>query len=518
MSSETKTSQLIINKLTKEQFEAIVSPSDTELYLTPDTSLQSGDNISVLTNDAGYQTSSQVTSAITTAISGKQDTISDLADIRSNATAGKTASDTISGYGDIVTHNVSEFASSNLVPSQASSTNQLADKDFVNSSVSTNTANFKGTYDTLEELQAVENPTNNDYGIVKTTDTAGNTVYNRYKYVASSSTWVFEYALNNSSFTAAQWNAVNSTITADKVSSYDTHIADTTIHITADERTAWNAKSDFSGSYNDLTDKPTIPTVNNNTITLKQGDNVKGSFTLNQNEDTIITLDEGGSATTPTRIAEIHGTTTEETTELSLGVKVTKEQMISLNLGNTIILPELYTIDEENLKVVLSEPVETGVMWSVTYAKELNLVTLPIATSTQAGAVIVGDNLSINSDGVLSSVGTVTSVNNISPVNGNVTLDIPSAVTEETISGWGFTKNEGTITSVKMNGSVISTSGEADLGTVITSHQDISGKQDKSNLVTSISSSSTDEQYPSAKCMYDMIGDIESTLQAIRGV
>lgn len=32
--------------------------------------------------------------------------------------------------------------------------------------------------------------------------------------------------------------------------------------ITDEERTAWNAKSDFSGSYNDLTNKPTIPTNN----------------------------------------------------------------------------------------------------------------------------------------------------------------------------------------------------------------------------------------------------------------
>lgn len=35
------------------------------------------------------------------------------------------------------------------------------------------------------------------------------------------------------------------------------------------------------------------------------------------------------------------------------------------------------------------------------------------------------------------------------------------------------------------------------------------------NLVTSISSSSTDAQYPSAKCMYDIIGDIETLLAAI---
>ena len=56
---------------------------------------------------------------------------------------------------------------------------------------------------------------------------------------------------------------------------------------------------------------------------------------------------------------------------------------------------------------------------------------------------------------------------------------IPAAVTESTVSGWGFTKNAGTITGIKMNGSSKGTSGVVDLGTVITAHQDISGKQDK---------------------------------------
>ena len=55
---------------------------------------------------------------------------------------------------------------------------------------------------------------------------------------------------------------------------------------------------------------------------------------------------------------------------------------------------------------------------------------------------------SSNPSGYTSNVGTVTSVNNVSPVNGNVTLSIPSEVTESTVSGWGFTKNTGTVTSV----------------------------------------------------------------------
>ena len=51
--------------------------------------------------------------------------------------------------------------------------------------------------------------------------------------------------------------------------------------------------------------------------------------------------------------------------------------------------------------------------------------------------------------------------------------------TEEEILAMGFTKNQGTITEVKMNGESKGTSGVVDLGTVITEHQDISGKVDK---------------------------------------
>lgn len=68
---------------------------------------------------------------------------------------------------------------------------------------------------------------------------------------------------------------------------------------------------------------------------------------------------------------------------------------------------------------------------------------------------------------------------NIRPVVANLnkelayTSDIPAAVTESTVSGWGFTKNTGTVTSVavKMNGAEkgkVTSSGTIDLGTVLT--------------------------------------------------
>ena len=48
-----------------------------------------------------------------------------------------------------------------------------------------------------------------------------------------------------------------------------------------------------------------------------------------------------------------------------------------------------------------------------------------------------------------------------------------TAVTSTTVTGWGFTKNAGTITGIKMNGSSKGTSGVIDLGTVLTAHQAI---------------------------------------------
>lgn len=50
----------------------------------------------------------------------------------------------------------------------------------------------------------------------------------------------------------------------------------------------------FTGSYNDLSDTPSIPTVNNATLTIKQGGTTKGTFTANASTDVEIDLDAGG--------------------------------------------------------------------------------------------------------------------------------------------------------------------------------------------------------------------------------
>ena len=68
------------------------------------------------------------------------------------------------------------------IPNQASVNNQLADKDFVNSSISTATATFRGTFTSLNTLQAAEGD-RNDYAFYSHQDSSGNTIYDRYKYV-----------------------------------------------------------------------------------------------------------------------------------------------------------------------------------------------------------------------------------------------------------------------------------------------------------------------------------------------
>ena len=80
-----------------------------------------------------------------------------------------------------------------------------------------------------------------------------------------------------------------------------------------------------------------------------------------------------------------------------------------------------------------------------------------IASTTAPGVVQVGSGLGVTSAGVLSA--------NVTSVNGNT-----GAVT---------------------------------------------GIQTISNLVTSVSSSSTNSQYPSAKLFYDTVGDVESVLQTL---
>lgn len=55
------------------------------------------------------------------------------------------------------------------------------------------------------------------------------------------------------------------------------------------------SKVAVSGSYNDLSNKPAIPTVGNGTVTIKQAGTSKGTFSMNQSGNTTIELTDNNS-------------------------------------------------------------------------------------------------------------------------------------------------------------------------------------------------------------------------------
>ena len=191
---------------------------------------------------------------LTTLLAGKQDVISDLQTIRSQSAAAApqattyTKSETDAAIdADVLVEETRAKAAEKAnaddidaieekIPAAASSQNQLADKQFVNQSIQTATAVFRGTYNLVSDLHlevgatraaiiealgaTISGADNNDYCFVQIpTATATPTeiaAIDRYKF--NGSAWAYEYTLNNSGFTAAQWDAINSTITSGLVS------------------------------------------------------------------------------------------------------------------------------------------------------------------------------------------------------------------------------------------------------------------------------------------------------------
>lgn len=131
------------------------------------------------------------------------------------------------------------------IPNQASTTNQLADKAFVNSSVQTATANYRGSWADWATVPTQASaypadyagsttPTVNDYLVVQdasdyTEETLEGTW--RFKYTGSwesegKNGWIPEYQVNETPMTAAQIAAINSGITDTLVAQISTNAGD----------------------------------------------------------------------------------------------------------------------------------------------------------------------------------------------------------------------------------------------------------------------------------------------------
>lgn len=163
-----------------------------------------------------------------------------------------------------------------VIPNDATTQNKLADRAFVNSSIATATATFRGAYNLVTDLSlttaatqsqiatalagAVSTADNNDYAFVQvpTADVTPTEIARVERYKYNGSAWAFEYALNNSGFTASQWAALNSGITSGlvgKLSALPTNSELTTLLVGKQDKIDSTHKLDYSF----LDNTPTIP-------------------------------------------------------------------------------------------------------------------------------------------------------------------------------------------------------------------------------------------------------------------
>jgi hypothetical protein len=132
--------------------------------------------------------------------------------------------------------NTADIATVNLkIPAQATAENQLGDKNFINSTVNSLSADFitynaiGDPFPTFADLQSATvfyndgkeiTPAKSDYCVVLADENHDNA---QCRYVYSGSQWNFQYKVNDTPFTSAQNAAINSGITENAVAQIGTN-------------------------------------------------------------------------------------------------------------------------------------------------------------------------------------------------------------------------------------------------------------------------------------------------------
>lgn len=167
--------------------------------------------------------------------------------------------------------------------------------------------------------------------------------------------------------------------------------------ITAADISSWNAKSDFSGSYNDLTDKPTIPTVNNATLTIQRNNTDVGTFTANASSDKTINI------TVPTTVAELSDASTYVTQSTLATQLANKQDALTagdhINITDSTIKAVDYVHSEDPAPTSQVTPVVTNDMiadGTITADKLASGATVKLTLSTSdigEGAALAANTL-----------------------------------------------------------------------------------------------------------------------------
>lgn len=269
--------------------ELVVDPVPTQGSTNP---VQSGgtytalaakqDSLTFDTAPTDNSTNPVTSGGVYTALSGKQPTLSTAQQAAVDSGINSTKVSTYDGYATAISGKM-DSTDFHTIGGTYGSDNPVTTQEFVNSSISTNTATFKGTFNVVADLGLTTAatasdvatalnahtfstaPTNNDYCFVYfdlSTDPGNIDRYERYKFTAGSpGTWGYEYTLNNSSFTADQWAAINSGVTSGVVTAVggkqDTLVVGTNMDSTPTQNSTYPVTS--GGVYSAI--NSVLPTV-----------------------------------------------------------------------------------------------------------------------------------------------------------------------------------------------------------------------------------------------------------------
>lgn len=275
-----------------------------------------------------------------------------------------------------------------------------------------------------------------------------------------------------------------------------------------------------SGSYNDLSNKPTIPTVNNATLTIQKNGTTVETFTANASSDVTANI------TVPTKTSDI----TNDSNFVASGDLATVATSGSYNdLANKPTVPEIKkrtgaTTTTNITPLYVAGDGTTTPMALKTHGDDhtgsFAYVNINEPTSDISEAYIGGyvwdeyeewwRKMSEKKLALYSDIPTV----------NNATLTIQkNGTTVKTFTANASSNVTANITVPTKTSELTNNSGFLTSSTGVTSvngaHGAITGIQTTSNLVTSVSSSSTNSQYPSAKLFYDTVGNVESVLQTL---
>lgn len=142
----------------------------------------------------------------------------------------------------------------------------------------------------------------------------------------------------------------------------------------------------FSGDYNDLTNKPTIPTVNDNTITITQGGVTKGSFTLNQNTNQTIEVDD-----VPGMIGEVIFSTTPTNGTATYNINLSKD------ITQYDYIEVYYNDNDDTIRRFCSKFQEPSIGNKITLTSYLNNSTPRLYTKDTVYSIATTTSLTLDS-------------------------------------------------------------------------------------------------------------------------